>query len=99
MARITGESKARSSSFVTDVVISPSGAGSPFEASASVVLWGGIQLSGFKVMANVDGALSVVWSEPRAANEHAVGLAPRGVPWGECQKAILEAYRRCSHGD
>lgn len=84
--------------FVTDVIISPSAPGSPFEASASV-LCGGIRLSGFRLMANVDRSFSVVWSERRAADEHAVGLAPRGVPWAECREAILEAYRRRAYAN
>jgi hypothetical protein len=88
-----------SRAFVTDVLISPSAAGSPFKASATVVLLGGRRLSGFRLMANIDGALSVVWSEPRATHEHAIGLAPRGVPWSECREAILEAYRRRAHAN
>jgi hypothetical protein len=85
-------------SFVTGVVISPSAPDSPFEASASV-LWGGTRLSGFRLMANVDRVFSVVWSERRTADEHAVGLAPRGVPWTECREAILEAYRHRAHAN
>ena len=79
---------------VSNVVIRASNDGCPFEASATVVLWGSVRLSGFRIMSGVDGAVSVVWTERQPDGEYLVGLPPKSVPWDECQRAILAAYRR-----
>lgn len=82
---------------VTNVVITPSQYG-PFEASATLVLWRRVTLSGFRLMANVGDAISVVWAERQLSGDYTVGLPPRSVPWDACQSAILEAYRRPAYG-
>lgn len=81
-----------SRSLVSDILIRASRPSSGYKASASVVLWGSVRLSGFRLMAGVDGAVSVVWTEPGTDGEYAVGLPPKNVPWDECQRAILAAY-------
>ena len=78
---------------VTNVVITRSQDGQ-FEASATLVLWRRVTLSGFRLMANVGDAISVVWVERQPNGADTIGLPPRSVPWDECQRAILEAYRR-----
>ena len=76
---------------VSAVMIRASRPSSEYKASASL-LWGSVRLSGFRLMAGVDGAVSVVWTQPGTDGEYAVGLPPKNVPWDECQRAILAAY-------
>lgn len=80
-------------SLVSEVMIRASHRGSEYKASASLILWGSVRLSGFRLMAGPDGAVSVVWTEPGTDGEYAVSLPPKNVPWDECQRAILAAYR------
>jgi hypothetical protein len=80
-------------SLVSEVMIRAS-RGSEYKASASVVLRGGVRLSGFRLRAGPNGAVAVVWTEPGTDGEYAVSLPPTSVPWDECQRAILEAYER-----
>lgn len=54
---------------VSDVVITASRAGSAFKARATVVLWDGVRLSGFRLMGGVGGAVSVVWTERQRDGE------------------------------
>jgi hypothetical protein len=79
-------------SLVSDVMIRAS-RGSEYKASASVILWGSVRFSGFRLMAGPDGAVTVVWTQPGTDGEYAVSPPPKNVPWDECQRAILEAYR------
>jgi len=80
-------------SLVSKVMIRASCRSSEYKASASVVLWDSVRLSGFRLMAGGSGAVSVVWTEPGTDGEYAVSPPPPNVPWDECCLAILEAYR------
>lgn len=77
---------------VSNVVIRASNDTRAFKASATVVLWGSVRLSGFRILAGVDGLVSVVWTERQSDGEYLVGVPPKSVPWDECQQAILAAY-------